>query len=163
MMLRGQSIYGEMEITVHEPHQTLSWFSAWSDMNREIPQDLIERSDAVTTVLYKTCPMAFRECPDNRYACNATQALRLLAHHGNSRIPDTLAILANLCNFPLRLNTVSLENSELTVLEYSFSVCAYVLAIVNGDMSLLFGGKIQHEERSESAKEQNSWGPSGTY
>ncbi|KAH0538935.1 hypothetical protein FGG08_004526 [Glutinoglossum americanum] len=152
-------IPGEIEITLEDLYQALSWVSAWPLVTPGVPPDLVERSEAVTTALYKTCPMAFRERTDDRYACNAAQALHLLAHRSNSRIPDRLAILANLCNFPLRLNTADLERAEESMgFEYSFSVCAYILAIVNGDISLLVGGKVQHEKELVPGVERNIQG-----
>ena len=45
---------------------------------------------------------------------------------------DKLAILANLCDYTLRLDTVELEKSQKPL-----SVCIFALAIANGDLSLL--------------------------
>lgn len=55
-----------------------------------------------------------------------------LKHRDNDRVADKLAILANLCDYTLRLDTVELEKSQKPL-----SVCIFALAIANGDVSLL--------------------------
>ena len=67
-----------------------------------------------------------------RHTCSAAVAWSFLRHRDNDRVADRLAILANLCNFTLRLNTVALEKSQNRL-----SVCIFALAIANGDFSLL--------------------------
>ena len=68
----------------------------------------------------------------NRPTCNAAVAWSFLKHRDNDRMADKLAILANLCDYTLRLNTVELEKSQKPL-----SVCIFALAIANGDLSLL--------------------------
>ena len=67
-----------------------------------------------------------------RRTCNAAVAWSFLKHRENDRVADKLAILANLCDYSLRLNTVELEKSQNPL-----SVCILALAIANGDLSLL--------------------------
>ena len=67
-----------------------------------------------------------------RRTCNAAVAMSFLEHRDNDRVADRLAILANLCDYSLRLNTVELEKSQGRL-----SVCVLALAIANGDFSLL--------------------------
>ncbi len=67
-----------------------------------------------------------------RHTCNAAVAWSFLRHRDNDRVADRLAILANLCDFTLRLNTVALEKSQNCL-----SVCIFALAIANGDFPLL--------------------------
>ena len=67
-----------------------------------------------------------------RRTCNAAVAWSFLKHRDNDRVADKLAILANLCDYTLRLNTVELEQSQKPL-----SVCIFALAIANGDLSLL--------------------------
>ena len=67
-----------------------------------------------------------------RRTCNAAVAWSFLKHRDNDRVADKLAILANLCDYTLRLNTVELEKSQKPL-----SVCIFALAIANGDLSLL--------------------------
>ena len=67
-----------------------------------------------------------------RKTCNATVALTFLRTRLNYRPADRLAILANLCGYEIRLNTVNLETRF-----QSLSICLLTLAIVNGDLSLL--------------------------
>lgn len=67
-----------------------------------------------------------------RRTCNAAVALSFLKHRDNGRVADRLAILANLCDYSLRLNTAELERSQSRL-----SVCIFALTIANGDFSLL--------------------------
>ena len=67
-----------------------------------------------------------------RRTCNASVALSFLKHRDKDRVADRLAILANLCDYSLRLNTVELERSQNRL-----SVCVFALTIANGDFSLL--------------------------
>jgi hypothetical protein len=67
-----------------------------------------------------------------RYRCNAAVALAYLRNRDNHRPADRLAIMANLCDYEIRLNTVAVEKSF-----ESLAVCLFALAFVNGDLSLL--------------------------
>ena len=67
-----------------------------------------------------------------RQMCNAAVAVSFLKHRDNHRVADRLAIIANLCNYSIRLNTVNLERSQDRL-----SVCIFTLAIINGDFSLM--------------------------
>lgn len=67
-----------------------------------------------------------------RPTCNAAVAWSYLKHRDNDRVADRLAILANLCDYSLRLNTWELEKSQRRL-----SVCVLALTVANGDFSLL--------------------------
>jgi hypothetical protein len=67
-----------------------------------------------------------------RYRCNAAVALSYLRNRDNHRPADRLAIVANLCDYEIRLDTVTVEKSFR-----SLAVCLFTLAFVNGDLSLL--------------------------
>lgn len=67
-----------------------------------------------------------------RKTCNAAVALYFLRTRLNHRPADRLAILANLCDYEIRLNTTEIENRFT-----SLSVCLATLALINGDLSLL--------------------------
>ena len=67
-----------------------------------------------------------------RRTCNAAVAMSFLKSRQNDRMADRVAIIANLCDFSLRLNTSYLETSN-----HSLSVCIHLLAMMNGDFSLL--------------------------
>ena len=67
-----------------------------------------------------------------RPTCNAAVAWSYLKHRDNDRVADRLAILANLCDYSLRLNTWELEQSQKRL-----SVCVLALTVTNGDFSLL--------------------------
>lgn len=82
----------------------------------------------------------------HRQRCSAAEALNFLDDRSNSVFPDRLAILANICNYEVRIKTMVLE-----LLGCSFSACALVLAILNGDMSLLAGCQAIEAEASSQA------------
>ena len=84
----------------------------------------------------------------DRQVCNAAQAFAFLEDRCNSFFPDRLAILGNMCNYKRRIRT-----DILSLPAYGFSTCALVLAIVNGDMSLLVGyeNEIQRARSKDSA------------
>ena len=71
---------------------------------------------------------------DSRTVCNGAQALSYLKRRQNSVVTDRLAIMANLCQYDVRLDALALDG-----LQYNFSICAFVLAVINGDMSLVVG------------------------
>lgn len=68
----------------------------------------------------------------SRDTCNAATALSFLRHRENGVVVDRLAIISNLCGYELRLNTNTIQHSQT-----SLAVCVVVLAIMNGDLSLL--------------------------
>jgi hypothetical protein len=70
--------------------------------------------------------------PRKRYS--AARALEILGSRQTSVVSDRIAILGNLCNDKIRLDTAKIYTDE-----FSFSVCALTVAILNGDMSLLPG------------------------
>ena len=70
--------------------------------------------------------------PEWRQTCNASQALIFLNQRQNHRVADRIAILGNMCNYGSRLDTNAIEAAG-----YGFSICAFALAIFNGDFSLL--------------------------
>ncbi|KAI9665874.1 MAG: hypothetical protein M1821_003809 [Bathelium mastoideum] len=68
-----------------------------------------------------------------RRPCNAALALSYLNDRKSSIPADRLAIIANLCDYHLRLNV-----AEMQKLDVSPSVCVLALALMNGDLSLLW-------------------------
>jgi hypothetical protein len=73
-----------------------------------------------------------------RPICNIAEALKLLSSRQNSRVADRLAILANLCDYPLRIDTTRVQQPR-----FSLSVAAFTMALINGDLSIFAG--IQEE------------------
>ncbi|KAF2118639.1 heterokaryon incompatibility protein-domain-containing protein [Lophiotrema nucula] len=67
-----------------------------------------------------------------RISCNAAVALSFLQGRYNTIAADRLAICANLCDWDFRLDTYSIERTNLPL-----SACFIVLAMMNGDHSLL--------------------------
>lgn len=70
----------------------------------------------------------------HRQQCTAAEALTLLSDRANSVFSDRLAIIANICNYEVRIDSKVLEQTDS-----SFSACALTLAVLNGDMSLVAG------------------------
>jgi hypothetical protein len=69
---------------------------------------------------------------NHKRTCSAAVAVTYLRLRDLERVADKLAIVANLCDYHLRLNTTELEKTQP-----SLSVCILVLAVANGDFSLL--------------------------
>ncbi len=148
---------GELEVDLEGLKYAAAWVAGWakSDFETSIPEDrtsndnLKARADQAFGSLMEICPTAYQLAPRNphfRFGCNAGEALHLLRGRECSRLPDRLAILANICNFSVRLNTYNLQQSEKALgRQHSFSVCVAVLAIMNGDISLIAGSKGQRE------------------
>ena len=161
-------IPGEIEMTVRELQAGASWVIASVERQDSasktaagVDSDLQVRADIVFDALMNMCPIAYHtepRDPDFRFGCNASEAIKVLGDRKNSRLEDRLAILANICNYATRLNTHSLKESEKSMgREHSFSVCFLVLALLNGDMSLLIFSKLQMEGlRTEKGKQASS-------
>lgn len=58
-----------------------------------------------------------------RRTCNAAVALTFLKLHNLLRVPDKLAILANMCGYHVRFNTIELEKTQ-----DSLSACVIALS-----------------------------------
>ncbi|KAK0619669.1 heterokaryon incompatibility protein-domain-containing protein [Immersiella caudata] len=69
-----------------------------------------------------------------RDTCSAATALAFLRYRENTVVSDRLAIIANMCGYEKRLDTVGLGNSGNVS---SLAVCVLALSIMNGDFSLL--------------------------
>ncbi|KAL8664897.1 MAG: hypothetical protein Q9168_007814, partial [Polycauliona sp. 1 TL-2023] len=66
------------------------------------------------------------------HAQNAIEPIHYLEFYANSRVPDRLAIIGNLCDYSIRLDTRVVEPQR-----YKFSTCILAMALLNGDISLL--------------------------
>ncbi|KAF1845410.1 uncharacterized protein K460DRAFT_108754 [Cucurbitaria berberidis CBS 394.84] len=64
--------------------------------------------------------------------CSAAMAVAYLRDRENSVVSDRLAIIANICRYDLRLDGTALQKSQR-----SLALCIMVLAIMNGDFSLM--------------------------
>ena len=150
-------IPGELQISVFELQTAITWAEETMTNNKQsLERDLIQRLERATEKLWKFCPThtpdsweRMENDPTYRQTCNAAQALSFMAARENSRVADRIAILGNMCDFPVRIDTTRLENGP-----YSFTTCALALAIFNGDLSLV---------RDDAAELSNSlgfsWGP----
>ena len=161
------SIPGEIEMTVYEIHAGASWVTVCADeidpaleMAAGMASDLKVRAERVFNTFMGMCPIAYQTEPRNpefRFGCNASEALQLLGDRQNGRFEDRLAILANVCNYATRLNTHKLRESEKSMgREHSFSLCFLVLALLNGDMSLVFCSRLQVQRQLQLEGYQNS-------
>ena len=133
----------ELELTTL--HNLLSsWLPVQVDESESIPLDTQARARAfmdkwfrimVPEVEYEVMPEGSRDIViDKRPVCNGAEALTCLSWRKNSVISDRLAILANLCQYKKRLDTSALEKTGC-----GFAVCAIVLGVMNGDMSMCTG------------------------
>ncbi|MCJ1464062.1 hypothetical protein MMC07_002673 [Pseudocyphellaria aurata] len=115
----------------------------WSDDSHAV------YASNLADVLYNHIPTIYpnsfdgRRDASHRQQCNAAEALTFLDDRFNSVFSDRLAILANICNYEVRINSAVLE-----LRGFSFSACALTLAILNGDMSLLAACQAYEEEAS---------------
>lgn len=101
-------------------------------MGKEVIQ---EARDVVDLWFENMVPDERRDDVDgSATVCNAAQALAYLGKRKNSVVSDRLAILGNLCGYSVRL-----DEAQLDRLGFGFSVCALVLASLNGDFSLQLG------------------------
>ncbi len=104
-------------------------------------------------ILWNLMPTKYPNWPEDdfhRQSCNAAQATTFLENRENSVFSDRLAILANLCNYEKRIDTMVMETGD-----YGFSTCALTLATLNGDTSLL-GGYNLTKQRTDNFKELDS-------
>ncbi|KAK2001303.1 hypothetical protein LX36DRAFT_363224 [Colletotrichum falcatum] len=69
---------------------------------------------------------------DEHFTCNAASAITLLRSRHCFKAEDKVAIVANLCNYEIRLNTFRLAERFK-----SLRLCLVALALLNGDLSIL--------------------------
>lgn len=67
----------------------------------------------------------------SRKSCSSVVAVKLLQHRQNSILLDRLAIIANLCNYEMRLDVNNLQGCQ------SLSTCVLTQALMNHDFSFL--------------------------
>lgn len=72
--------------------------------------------------------------PTHRITCNAATANYFLANSFNSKPSDRLAILANICQYSIRIDTTKVREKG-----YNLNTCLLTLSLLNGDLSLLVG------------------------
>jgi len=98
---------------------------------------ILSRLIRIAKVVTPRLVVGWRLWDASSHANNAIGATVLLETYVNSRIPDRLAIISNLCNYRKRLSTIALDERG-----FDFSVCLLTLALVNGDLSIL---RLWHE------------------
>jgi hypothetical protein len=92
--------------------------------------------------------------PTHRTACNASLASMYLSNCFNSKPMDRLAILANMCQYPIRIDTTMVQENK-----HSLETCLFVQAILNGDLSFLVGLKKEAWKNLSSTRDGFSWLP----
>lgn len=89
----------------------------------------------------KTGPTFWMNNSKQKRVCSAAAAITYLRLRDLERVADKLAIVANMCGYEYRLNTVELDKTQP-----SLALCTLVLALVNGDFSLLVPQVYQSPE-----------------
>ena len=146
-----------LELELSQLHNVLSsWLPMQLDYCENCPSAIKSRANTLTHSWFeKMVPDVDNDFNvDVRTACNGAEAIAYLSGRKNSVVSDRLAILANLCQYDVRLDTLALDQAG-----YGFSICALTLSVLNGDMSMLTGltdilegkwgkqGALQSEEK----------------
>lgn len=150
------AIEGEIEISIFEYLTAMSFAHACtSESDDVIHVELRARLYGTIDRLLSFVPLSIEDHEgefnesDYRQVCNAAQALTYLKPRMNQHVSDRLAIMGNMCNYNLRFDT-----NEIVSRGYGFSICAFALAIFNGDLSLTsFTNAVDGEYLAYS------WGP----
>ncbi|KAK6062991.1 hypothetical protein SCUP515_12833 [Seiridium cupressi] len=171
-------IDGEIELTIEELHYCLVWAEdcverAEGSLDASLAEDIRHLTADIwsfePTHITSNMPgqhLTAEEIdeihrdPEFRQTCNAAQGLKFLRKRQNSRVPDRLAILANLCNYTTRMNTnkvVALNESLEPGSRCGFSICAFALAVLNGDLSVTL--QFADEGSNRANHVAFSWGP----
>ena len=135
-------IPGEFEISIWELHDCMAraqFFIAghledgtWSDNRPAI--SAWNCATELENILPSCGPHSAERDRSHRMQCTAAEAITRLEDRTNSVFSDRLAIMANICNYEVRIDSKVLRQPGS-----SFSACALTLAVLNGDMSLLAG------------------------
>ncbi|KAK6435365.1 hypothetical protein LTR95_008451 [Oleoguttula sp. CCFEE 5521] len=133
-------VYGCFEIQLSWLHTVigcLEWFDAPDA--KPLGADTAELARTVAGMWYDCMPQESNEergavSFGGRTICDAAEALYYLNRRHNSVIADRLDILANMCGYEVRLDALALDAQG-----FDFSICAVVLAILNGDFSINHG------------------------
>jgi hypothetical protein len=112
------------------------------------------RSEAAMVILRGTIPdFKTSQTKDvNFYRQAAGDAVLGIAPRGISEPSDFLAIIGNLCQYSIRLDTRKLRDTG-----FSFTISVFALALLNGDMSLILALERLGELYSKSNVVENIW------
>ncbi|KAK8024430.1 hypothetical protein PG993_012496 [Apiospora rasikravindrae] len=185
------TLEGEIEIDLERLFHGLIWARNCADtepkLDKRLSEDVIDLVDNIWefhptyiarynaigggSAASETDDGIDQDSSNPRMVCNAAQALHFLRMRKNSRIPDRLAIMANLCNYSVRLDTTRIEDleercsssDERTETACGFSVCALALALFNGDYSLVLPKESDADDGGGRHDEMRvggfCWGP----
>jgi hypothetical protein len=126
-------------------------------------EDYINEGDTLMTRLEKVMERILLHTPSDywntripthRIACNASLASMYLSHCFNSKPMDRSAILANMCQYPIRIDTTMVQGNK-----YPLETCLFIQAMLNGDLSLLVGLKKEAWNNLSSTRDGFSWQP----
>ena len=127
-----QQIPGEAQISLR---QLLN--SIWWSFTPPLVVALSERPDLrenLLRVFFKVYPYTqHRPFQMSRYTCTMLSAWYMLSQTTNSRLADRLAIVANLCDYPIRINSMEAEMRG-----YNLDICLITQALLNGDMDVFW-------------------------
>ncbi|CAK1364497.1 unnamed protein product [Cercospora beticola] len=133
--LLGSAVTGCFEMELSELHHTIvSSLGLHLDQVAELLEPaILKRHQQVINDWYENmAPDVSGDFDiDFRTVCNAAQALNYLSRRQNSVVADRLAILANMCRYEIRLDIQAVD-----ALGFGFSICAYIMAVLNGDFSI---------------------------
>ncbi|KJK73751.1 hypothetical protein H634G_10987 [Metarhizium anisopliae BRIP 53293] len=122
---------GDVQISVKQLLNVIWW--AMMPHNLALLAEMPEERNNILLVFWKLFPFT-RPIPTGqlRNTCTFLSAWNFIQTTHNSRIADRLAIMGNLCNYPMRINSVEAETRSL-----NFSTCMITQALLNGDLEVL--------------------------
>ena len=173
------TIEGEIELTIGELQNCLAWAEECvDDAGADLDEGIADEIKQLTLKIWDFNPTMSHDPdigpaetasesgakidhvydnPAFRHTCNAAQALTYLRSRQNSRNPDRIAILANLCDYSIRLDTNHIVQRNTNGLGCGFSICAFALAVFNGDLSLTLSRMLEQSAAPDHIG--YCWGP----
>jgi len=125
----------------------------WEAVSHQIAM-LQTRARAADTILRGTIPdyKTYKTQDVSFYRQAAVDAVQGIVQRGISEPSDLLAIIGNLCQYSIRLDTHKLRDTG-----FSFTVSVFALALLNGDMSLVLALEGMEETHSATNTVENIW------
>lgn len=116
--------------------------------------NLQHRAKAVDSILRETIPNSKTYKAEDMTLCRQTAADAIwgIMHRNISEPSDLIAIVGNLCQSNIRLDTRRVCSQN-----FSFTVSLLALALLNGDMSLILSLEEWIESSSESTDARSVW------
>jgi hypothetical protein len=132
----------------------------------KIPTELLSRLRDLAGRFHFSRPLLSDDLEEEddippRPVCNTAEAVYYLRHCQNAICSDRIPIIANLCDYLIRINTANVDDDK-----YSLSVAIFTLALLNGDLSLLVAIDPQAwEQNCQGSQELQyfSWIPPASF